>query len=52
MCPKKVTGIRNENELVLKISLAGGVALYIYTEVSQYESINITRSDGTLEVLC
>ncbi|MFV8782173.1 hypothetical protein ACNKU7_07095 [Microbulbifer sp. SA54] len=48
---KEVTGINNENDLVLKISLTGGVVLYIHTEVSQYESINITRSDGTLEVI-
>ncbi|WP_146168191.1 hypothetical protein [Pseudomonas mangrovi] len=48
---KEVTSISNENELVLKITLTGGIALYIHTEVSQYESINITRSDGTLEVI-
>ncbi|WP_237064503.1 hypothetical protein [Microbulbifer zhoushanensis] len=48
---KEVTGISNENELVLKITLTGGVALYIHTEVSQYESINITRTDGTIEVI-
>lgn len=48
---QEVTSICNVTELVLKITLTGGVALYIHTEVSQYESINITRSDGTLEVI-
>ena len=48
---KEVVSITNENKLVLKITLTGGVALYIHTEISQYESINITRSDGKLEVI-
>ncbi|WP_054033142.1 hypothetical protein [Desulfatitalea tepidiphila] len=48
---KEVVGVINQSAMVLKIVLTGGVALYVHTEVSQYESINITHSNGILEIV-
>ena len=48
---KEVLSVSNESELILKIQLSGNIELLIHTEISQYESINITRSEGSLEVI-
>jgi len=48
---KEVVSVSNESELILKIQLSNDTALFLHTEISQYESINITRSDGALEVI-
>lgn len=46
-----VVSITKESPLILKIQLSNDVALFMHTEISQYESINVTCPDGTLEVI-
>lgn len=48
---QQVVSVCNESPLTLKVALTGGVSLFFHTEISPYESINITRADGSLEVI-
>ena len=48
---KKIVSISNESPLILKVALTGDVSLFFHTEVSQYESINVSHPDGSLEVI-
>lgn len=48
---KEVVSVSNESQLILKVTLTGGISLYFHTEISQYESINVTCPDGSLEVI-
>ena len=48
---QEVVAVSKESELILKISLSKGDALFFHTEVSPYESINIHRKDGRLDVI-
>ena len=48
---QEVIAVSNESDFILKVQLSNEIALFFHTEESQYESINITRADGTLEVI-
>ena len=50
--PKQaVVAIVRESDLIFKIQLTGDVALYFHTEESPYESINIRRPSGSIDVI-
>jgi len=48
---QEIIEISKESSEVLKFTLTNSVAIYIHTEESQYESINITMSDGAVEII-
>lgn len=48
---KEVVSVSNESPFILKVTLTGEVSIFFHTEISQYESLNVSRSDGSLEVI-
>lgn len=48
---KQVIAVVNESEFVIKITLTGDVSLYFHSELSPWESINISYPNGALEVI-
>ena len=49
---QEVVAVTKESDLILKLGLSNGDALFFHTEVSSYESITINnRKDGRVEVI-
>ncbi len=48
---QEVISIVRESDVIFKIELTGDVALYFHTEESPYESINIRRPNGSLDII-